>query len=228
MIVRPGWRGWALVASVAFVLVACHKKDDDVVPPVVATATPTATPVGTATPTPTATPVAVATLAPTTAEAGATIGTTAGSITVSGGPGQLAGMLDYPASTSSGTDAAQLEMTTTIPTVPNPQPAGTALAAFELQLQSAWTFDNEPVVSPVALPNGYTTTGLQFYEYVYDSTAGISYGALGPATVSGDLLTFSAPSPATAFPVNALDTYAFVLSGVAPSSGTSPNAPVKY
>jgi hypothetical protein len=137
-------------------------------------------------------------------------------------------MFDYPPSSTGGSDAAQLEMTTTIPTLPNPQPAGTALAAFELQLQSAWTFNSGLVVSPIALPNGYTTTGLQFYESIYDITSGTSYGTLGPAVVNGDALTFSAATPPTAFPVNALDTYAFVLSGTASSSGATPTGPVKY
>ncbi|MGD1068129.1 MAG: hypothetical protein ABR975_15075 [Vulcanimicrobiaceae bacterium] len=222
-----GLRGWLLVAAVAVVVVGCHKKDD-VVPPVAPTATPTAGASATATPTPTATPVVAATLAPTQAQTTGTIADAAGSITVSGGPGALGGVFDYAASTSGGTDSATLLMTTTIPTVPGTIP-GTPLAAFELQLNNAWTFSNGYVVTPLTLPNGYVTTGLSFFEYVYDTTEGMQIGsAIGPATATGDTLTFPSPSPAATLSANALDTYAVVLTATAQSSPTTTGTPVKY
>lgn len=221
MKVRPGWRGWVLVAAVALVLAGCRHKDS-VVPPVAPTASPSPSPSGSASPT----PVPVATLAPTSVTTSEPLADAGGSIVVSAGPGQLAGMLVYPSSTTGGSDVAEFALTTTIPTLPNPQPTGTALVAFELQLPSAWTFSNGLVVSPVVFPSGFTTTGLTFYETVYDTSAGTLIATLGPASTTTESVVFAAPTPAAAFTANVLDTYAYVVSACA--SCTTSSGTVKY
>ena len=227
MIVPSRLRGWLLGAAVAVVAVGCHKKDD-VVPPVAPTPTPTASASTSPTATPTPTPIPAATIAPTTTGTTTTVVPAGGSITLSSGAGGLAGSLIYAASASGTGDSANAELTTTIPTLASPPP-GTNLAAFELQLtQSAWTFANGLYVSPFVLPNGYTTTGLSFYEYVCDTTSGAPCSSLGPATISGDSLTFSAPSPVTAFSAAMLDTYAVILTAVTTTSPTTTGTPVKY
>ncbi|MGD0050895.1 MAG: hypothetical protein ABSD03_03620 [Vulcanimicrobiaceae bacterium] len=191
-----------------------------------ATATPSPSPTASGSSAPSATPVPVPTPAPASTTAAGTIGDAAGKITVSAGPAELAGMLDYPGSATAGTAAAEFALTTTIPTLPSPQPTGTALVAFELQLQSAWTFNGGLVVSPVALPSGYSTSGLTFYETLYDLSAGTWIAQVGPGTVNGEAVTFSAPTVPT-FSANLLDTYAFILSACA-SCTTTTSGPVKY
>jgi hypothetical protein len=226
MNVPSGLRGWLLVAAVAVVAVGCHKKDD-VVPPVAPTATPTAGVSATPTATPTATPSPTATIAPTTTGTMTTVVPAGGSITLSSGTGGLAGSLVYAASTSGTGDPANATLTTTIPILASPPP-GTNLAAFELQLNTAWTFANGLYVSPFVLPSGYPTTGLSFYEYIYDTTSGLQVGSpLGPVTSTGDSLMFAAPSPVTAFSANALDTYAVILTA-ATAGSSSTGTPVKY
>ncbi|HTW83756.1 MAG TPA: hypothetical protein VMD91_06805 [Candidatus Sulfotelmatobacter sp.] len=226
MSVPSGLRPWLLALAVAVVAVGCHKKDS-VVPPVSPTATPS--PVGSPTATPTAspTPTPAPTLPPTSAQAGITVTDAGGSQGISGGPGSLGGILAEPTSSSSGTVTGTLLVTTNVPTLPSPAPTGTALAAFELQLNSGWVFGSTPYVSEMMLPNGFSTTGLVFYESIYDISSGVSYGQLATSAVTNDDLTFAAPAATGTFTVNALDTYAFVLSS-APTATTPTGSPVKY
>ncbi len=207
---RPVW--YAIVA-IAFVAAGCHRKES-VLPPV---PTPSPSPSASASPSPSPTPVG--TIAPTSAQTSTTLDNAGGSLLLSSGG--LSGTLTYPGSNATGAVGAAFTMNTQIPSLPSPQPTGTPIVAFTLQLSATATFTGPLAVSPVTLPSSFSPNGASFFETLYDTTAGVQLGTAAQGTVSGQTLTFTAPA-AGSFAATAGDVYAFVVSyGSGGSSGST-------
>lgn len=96
------------------------------------------------------------------------------------------------------------------------------LFSLELTLTQTVTFSALPSFT-LSLPSTVSTSGETFYIAVYDGTSSSSsqLATLGPASVSGQTLTFTAPSSSTTLNANATYLFEFYeTSSGAPQAGT--------
>ena len=139
------------------------------------------------------------------------------------------GSIQYASNNAPANTTASFVASTVAPgTLPGTQPTGTPLLYVSYSLSNTATFTQDLESINVTLPGSVTTTGENFYESVYDTTAGTNvtpssgttYAGTGSQTVSFGLgIVTSNP---TAVTLTAAHTYVIVISSAssAPPAGT--------